>query len=47
MSIAIANNVVIEHVQAYAAREIEIANSSTCKINQLSVCDVRFPYNLY
>ena len=35
MSIAIANNVVFEHVQEYAAREI--ANSSTCKNNYLSV----------
>jgi hypothetical protein len=35
MSIAIANNVVIEHVREYAAREI--ANTSTCKTNYLSV----------
>jgi len=34
MSIAIANDVVIEHVQDYAAREI--VNSSTCKNNYLS-----------
>ena len=34
-SIAIANNVVIEHVQDYAAREI--ANASTCKNDYLSV----------
>ena len=35
MSIAIANDVVIEHVRDYAAREI--ANTSTCKNNYLSV----------
>ena len=35
MSIAIANDVIIEHVQDYAAREI--SNSSTCKNNYLSV----------
>ena len=35
MSIAIANNVVIEHVRDYAAREI--ANTSTCKNNYLFV----------
>ena len=35
MSIAVANNVVIEHVRDYAAREI--ANTSLCKNNYLSV----------
>ena len=33
MSIAIANNVVIEHVRDYTAREI--ANTSTCKNDYL------------
>lgn len=35
LSIAIANDVVIEHVQDYAAREI--ANSSTCMYNCLFI----------
>ena len=36
ISIAIANDVVIEHVQEYAAREIA-SSSTTCKKNYLSM----------
>jgi hypothetical protein len=40
MSIAVANNVVIEHVRDYTAREI--ANTSTCKNNYLLSVTVAF-----
>lgn len=44
MSIAVANDVVIEHVQEYAAREI--ANSSARKNENLSMT-LTLPYNSY
>lgn len=43
MSIAVANNVVIEHVRDYTAREI--ANASTCKNNYLSVTSAFLTYD--
>jgi hypothetical protein len=43
MSIAVANNVVIEHVRDYTAREI--ANASACKNNYLSVTFAFFAHD--